>query len=198
VAGGFLKSNSGMSIALEDGDAFAGPDIPHGKQDKPKISFSAEAMVGWVSRSDQGRIDMSRSFVASAAVTGSLTTATHFCFDSALLTPAARQLLRLVCADQLAALVSEASQVLIVGHTDRPDTDLRNLELSRLRADNVRRALDDILGTALKVPPERIAVLGLGELVARFKLRPEQLRNPADRRVDVIVNGTLVAALNGG
>ena len=204
VAGGFLNSDSGMSIALEDGDVFAEPGIPHAKQDKqdkqdkPKITFSAEAMVGRVSRSDPGRIDMSRPFVASAAVTGSLTTAIHFCFDSALLTPAARQLLRFVCADQLAALGSEGSQILIVGHTDRPDTDLRNVELSRLRAENVRRALGDILGTALKVPPERILVLGLGELVARFKLRPEQLRNPADRRVDVIVNGTLVAGLNGG
>lgn len=197
ISGGFLKSKNGMSIALEDGDVFTGTGVPHGKQEKPKISLSAEAMVGPVSRSDPGRLDLSRPFVASAAVLGSLTTATHFCFDSALLTPAARQLLRFVCADQLAVLDSQASQIIIIGHTDRPDTDVRNEELSRLRAENVRRALYDILGPALKVPSDRILCLGFGEWVARLKNRPDQLRNPADRRVDVMINGMLVASLRG-
>jgi subtilisin family serine protease/outer membrane protein OmpA-like peptidoglycan-associated protein len=197
ITGGFLNSKNGMSIALEDGDVFLETGVPHGKKDKPKITIAAEGMVGSVSRSDSGRLDLSRPFVASASVIGNLATATHFCFGSSLLTPAARQLLRFVCADQLAALDSEASQIIIIGHTDRPDTDLRNDELSRLRAENVRTALCDILGPALKVPSDRILWMGLGELVARLKLRPDRLRNPADRRVDVLINGTLVASLKG-
>jgi outer membrane protein OmpA-like peptidoglycan-associated protein len=197
ITGGFLNSKNGMSIALEDGDVFAEAAIPHGKPEKPKFSLSAEGMAGPVSRSGSGRLDLSRPFVASAAMIGNLTTATHFCNDSALLTPAARQLLRFVCADQLAALGSQASQIIIIGHTDRPDTDLRNDELSRLRAGNVQKALCDILGPALKVPPDRILCLGFGEWVARLKLHPDRLRNPADRRVDVTINGVLVASLKG-
>ena len=87
ITGGFLNSKNGMSIALEDGDVFLETGISHGKKDKPKITIAAEGMVGSVSRSDSGRLDLSRPFVASASVIGNLATATHFCFGSSLLTP---------------------------------------------------------------------------------------------------------------
>ena len=74
---------------------------------------------------------------------------------------------------------------------------MRNDELSTLRAKNVRTALNDILGPALKVPQSAIQATGMGELLAKAQLRPEQVRNPADRRVDLLVNGTLVARFRG-
>jgi outer membrane protein OmpA-like peptidoglycan-associated protein len=196
--GGWLRSRNGMWIAFEDADAFAKPGSGSGgKQGKPKIKVRAEGMVGSVSRRTNKLIDLSTPFPASKKVTGSLVAATHFCFGSSLLTPAARQLLRVVCADQLAALDSPKSYVTIIGHTDRPDTDSRNRELSVLRAQNVKTALTDILGNALKVPPDNIRALGFGEWLAMFKLHSNLVRNPADRRVDLLINGSLVATFRG-
>jgi outer membrane protein OmpA-like peptidoglycan-associated protein len=176
---------------------FVKPGSPGGKQGKPKFKVRAEGMIGRVHRHTDKLIDLSTTFPASKKVTGNLVAATHFCFGSSLLTPAARQLLRVVCADQLAALDSPTSRIMIIGHTDRPDTDARNKELSVLRAQNVKRALKDILGDALKVPDDAIHALGFGEWLALFKLRRERIRNPADRRVDLLINGSLVATFRG-
>jgi outer membrane protein OmpA-like peptidoglycan-associated protein len=111
--------------------------------------------------------------------------------------PAARQLLRVVCADRLALLDNPTSQIFIIGHTDRLDTDTRNQELSVLRAKNVKTALSDILGDKLRVPPDAVHALGFGEWLARFKLHPDRVRNPDDRRVDILINGSLVATFRG-
>jgi hypothetical protein len=35
--------------------------------------------------------------------------------------------------------------------------------------------------------------VGFGEWLARFKFREENVRMPADRRVDLLINGSLVA-----
>lgn len=195
--GGYLRSKNGQTLSFEDADVFAKPGGSGGKQGKPKFKVRAEGMAGRVRRKTDKLLDLSQPFPSNRTVVGDLASATHFCFGSSLLTPAARQLLRVVCADQLAALDNVNSQVRIVGHTDRPDTDMRNDELSTLRARNVRTALNDILGPALKVPASAIQVQGMGELVAKAQLRPEQVRNPADRRVDLLVNGTLVARFRG-
>jgi outer membrane protein OmpA-like peptidoglycan-associated protein/LAS superfamily LD-carboxypeptidase LdcB len=195
--GGYLRSKNGQTLGFEDADVFAKPGGSGGKQGKPKFKVRAEGMAGRVRRKTDKLLDLSQPFPSNRTVVGDLASATHFCFGSSLLTPAARQLLRVVCADQLAALDNVNSQVRIVGHTDRPDTDMRNDELSTLRAKNVRTALNDILGPALKVPESAIQTVGMGELLAKAQLRPEQVRNPADRRVDLLVNGRLVARFRG-
>jgi outer membrane protein OmpA-like peptidoglycan-associated protein len=192
VLGGYLRSKNGLLMALEDAEPFIKPG-GGGKQGKPKFKVRAEGMVGRVRRSNDKIIDLSKPYVANRNVVGDLFSAGHFCFDSALLTPAARQLLRVVCSDQLAALASPTSQVFIVGHTDRVGTLARNQELSDLRAKNVRTALKDILGPALKVPDSAIRTLGVGEWGAILNLLPNEVRNPEDRRVDLWVNARLVA-----
>jgi outer membrane protein OmpA-like peptidoglycan-associated protein len=106
------------------------------------------------------------------------------------LTPAARQLLRLVCADQLAALTSPTVNVTIVGHTDRVGNMSRNQELSENRATSVKRALIDILPA---LSPDAIRAVGVGEWRALLKLHENEVRNPDDRRVDLWINSTLVA-----
>ena len=108
-------------------------------------------------------------------------------------TPAARQLLRVVCADQLAALANTKTEIWIVGHADRVGTSARNLELSQLRAKNVRQALLDVLGPALKVPVGNVHDIGFSEWLAALKLHPNDVKNPDDRRVDLLINGSLVA-----
>jgi outer membrane protein OmpA-like peptidoglycan-associated protein len=197
LMGGYLRSKNGLLLAFEDADVFVKPGSAGGKQGKPKLKVRAEGMFASVRRHTEKLIDLSHPFPASKKVTGNLVAATHFCFGSSLLTPAARQLLRVVCADQLAALASPTSQVMIIGHTDRPDTDVRNKELSMLRAQNVKTALTDILGNALQVRPDAIHAVGYGEWLARFKLRPDRVRNPDDRRVDLLINGSLVATFRG-
>jgi outer membrane protein OmpA-like peptidoglycan-associated protein/subtilisin family serine protease len=192
VMGGYLRSKTGW-IALEDGEIFLKPGDVGGKQGKPKFNVRAEGLVGTVSRHTSKLIDLSTPFPANRNITRNLVAATHFCFGSSMLTPAGRQLLRVVCADQLAAFDSPTSQIWIIGHTDRPDTDARNQELSEQRTQNVKKALNDILGGALKVPPEAFHCLGFGEWLARFKLHREEVRNPEDRRVDLVINGSLVA-----
>jgi outer membrane protein OmpA-like peptidoglycan-associated protein/subtilisin family serine protease len=188
--GGYLRGKNGLWIALEDGEAFVKPGSAGGK---PQFKVRAEVLVGSVRRHTSELIDLSTVFPASKKVTGNLVAATHFCFGSSLLTPAGRQFLRFVCADQLAAFDSTMTQIVIIGHTDRPDTDPNNQQLSERRAENVKRALTDILGAALKVPLDEIHPLGLGEWLARFKLHRELVRNPSDRRVDLLINGSLVA-----
>jgi outer membrane protein OmpA-like peptidoglycan-associated protein len=193
VMGGYLRSKNGQWIAFEDADAFVKPGKGGSKQSKPKVKVRAEGMIGKVRRHRAGIIDLSKPYAANVKVAGQLLATPHFCFGSSQLTPAARQLLRVVCADQLAALTSPTSDIWIIGHTDRPDKGARNIELSQLRAKNVKIALTDILGDALKVPDDRIHDVGLGEWLAFFKLRNEHVKVPEDRRVDLLINGSLVA-----
>ena len=193
LMGGYIRSHNGFWIALEDADVFVKPGGTGGKQGKPKFSVSAQGMVGSITRHTDTLIDLSKPYFANRSVTGDLSKAAHFCFDSSLLTPAARQMLRVVCADQLAALASPRSEIWIVGHTDRVGTNARNLELSQLRAKNVRQALIDVMGPALKVPVGNIHDIGFSEWLAALKLHPNEVKNPDDRRVDLLINGALVA-----
>ena len=194
--GAYLKSKNGLWLTFEDADWSIGPGKGGGKGSptSPKFKAGFEGMVLGISRSSNRIIDFSRPFLSDRAVTGGLTTATHFCSDSAWLTPAARQLLRLVCADQLALLTQPSTTVSIVGHTDRMDTASRNIELSLLRAQNVKQALIDILGDPPAVPKDAIRALGMGEWMASLNLRRDQVRNPTDRRVDLLINGSIVAS----
>jgi outer membrane protein OmpA-like peptidoglycan-associated protein len=124
-----------------------------------------------------------------------LTEDVHFCLDGATLTEDARQALRIMCANELAGLMSRASRLTINGHTDRSDTDQRNLELSTMRAENTFQAIKDILADNLRIPRSHTVVSGKGETDAIHDKRPDGERNPKYRRVDVILDGRLVLAL---
>jgi len=71
--------------------------------------------------------------------------------------------------------------VLVIGHTDRVGTDADNDELSRQRADVVRRAL-----LARGVAAQNIVVIGRGE---REPIVPtaDGVAEPRNRRVDILV-----------
>ena len=194
VMGGYLRSKNGPLLSFENAEPFLTPG-GGGKGGKPKFKVRAEGMIGRVRRHSDRIIDLSKAYLANRNVTGDLARTAHFCFDSSLLTPAARQYLRIVCADQLAALASPTTEIWIVGQTDRVGTSARNLELAQLRAKNVRTALEDIVGQkALHVPPDKIHDGGLSEWLAAIKQHPDEVKNPDDRRVDLFINGSLVAS----
>ena len=164
---------------------------------KPKLKIGALALWGSVERQNARTLDLSKPFPPSAAVAGVLPSAAHFCFGSSVLTAAGRQYLRVVCAEQLAVLRDASTRIWLVGHTDRPDTFKRNVDLSGMRANNVKRALLDILGDALGQKRwDGIPTYHFGELVAALKMKGEKEKSPEDRRVDLFVDGRLVATLS--
>jgi len=123
----------------------------------------------------------------------------HFRLGSALLNPAAWQLLRVFCAKELTALRSAGSRLTIVGHADRRDTEQNNLELTDLRAKNTLQAIRDILGPDLfKIADEHIELIGMGEQKAKEAGDRDRHQNPKWRKVQVILNSRLVVTLRGG
>ena len=132
-----------------------------------------------------------------------LTNDVHFCLDSALLTEDARQALRIMCANELAAFTSGGAHVRIIGHTDRsipPGMTLQkarkyNEDLSRLRAENTLQAIRDILGARFNVSAQNISAVGKADDEAIRDSRPPKEINPSYRRVDVILNARLVLTL---
>jgi len=152
-------------------------------------------------------LDLSTPYKETVDVIGHLSKAVHSCYDSALLTDAGRQLLRVACADYLAALTDPGVQILIVGHTDQPGSAKYNYHLSCNRAENVRRALKDLFGPPgdiLQIDLDvktNVQVLGLSELHATlanmFNWGPgrlgEHVKNATYRRVDLIIDAQLVA-----
>jgi len=121
----------------------------------------------------------------------------HFRLGSALLNPAAWQILRVFCAKELSALVSAGSRLEIVGHADRRDTAERNVELTKLRARNTLQALRDILGNQFQIQEDHIRLVGMGEQGAEEAGDRDRTQNPAWRKVQVILNSRLVVTLRG-
>jgi len=117
----------------------------------------------------------------------------HFCFDSAILTSAARQSLRQMCADYLLLFLNQQTQLVVVGHADSVATAGYNLRLSRNRAENTVQAIRDILGRKFQV---KHLAIPASELVARLSGKNQQ-PDPRFRRVDVFLNGHLVLTLGG-
>jgi len=196
--GCYFRSNSGMILSFDNAKTSAGP----GGGGKPKIGKGWDALVGHVTRkTPDAIIDFSKPFPGSQKVLGNLDSTPHFCFDSALLTPAARQFLRYVCADRLAVLTSDATQIVTVGHTDRPADSAYNLRLSELRAKNVAKAMKDILGDVLPIRWEDIHAIGLGEVAAvvldllKARADEENVPRPEYRYVDLLIDFSLVARL---
>jgi outer membrane protein OmpA-like peptidoglycan-associated protein len=127
----------------------------------------------------------------------------HFCLNSALLTEDARQALRIMCANELSALMSPNSELRITGHADRsvpPRMDEAkakqyNQTLSELRAKNTKQAIKDILGGQLAISDNQIVPKGEGDALAAKENRPPKEVNPNYRRVDIILNSRLVLTL---
>ncbi|MBP0615940.1 OmpA family protein [Jiella sp. KSK16Y-1] len=102
----------------------------------------------------------------------------NFDYDSAMLTPTARENLR----EMAAALTDQrlrAVQFVIEGHTDARGADWYNQDLSRRRAESVRAYL-----LAHGIEPGKISALGLGERVPRVS----NPFDPVNRRVEMRVS----------
>jgi outer membrane protein OmpA-like peptidoglycan-associated protein len=198
--GSFLRSHNGLLMSFDNAEASVGPS---GGGGKPKIGKGWNAILGRVSlKTPNAIIDLSKPFPGSKSVVGNLDSAAHFCHDSALLTPAARQFLRFVCADRLAVLSSPEVKIMIIGHTDRTGTDAYNLDLSDKRAQNVKLALQDILYGVLQIPLKDIPAVGLGTAMAKITdllkshVNAANVRTPEYRRVDLLINFSLVASFH--
>ena len=116
----------------------------------------------------------------------------HFCFDSALLTPAARQNIRIVAALWRPFLVSSPSALSIVGYADKAGSEEYNRELSHRRAKNTLTAFRDVLGGAFAV--SKVNTTGMGEAGARGG---GPRAGAADRRVEVRLDGMTILVLAG-
>ena len=203
--GAYLKSKNGLLMDIEEWDPEPSVGPGSGKKPKKPWKVSGGCIRASVSLSKSKLIDLSKRYPPSKELTRHLDSAAHFCFGDSFLTAAGRQLLRIVCADQLAALSSPTVDIAIVGHTDRPGSDELNMRLSKNRAVNVKTALVDILGKApegkLQIPEKDIGTLWFGELEAKivdwFNSVPdktaEHTRKPYHRRVDLLINARLVA-----
>lgn len=101
----------------------------------------------------------------------------NFAFDSAKLTPKARDVLDRLAEAMLSAEL-ENSRFLIEGHTDSVGTELYNRGLSQRRAASVGAYL-----ARQRVDPRRIDLTGKGE---NELLDPEDGRAAINRRVRVI------------
>jgi outer membrane protein OmpA-like peptidoglycan-associated protein len=120
----------------------------------------------------------------------------HFRFGSAILEKSGRNLIRKFCAEWLRWVESDQSNLRVVGHADSVDTYERNIELSRLRADNVIQAMKDVLGNKLRIPQDQIKTQPWGECDAYFH-GEQDLPNRMFRRVDVLLDGCCVLTLWG-
>jgi outer membrane protein OmpA-like peptidoglycan-associated protein len=126
-----------------------------------------------------------------------LTDTVHFGFNSAILSPSARQLIRILCANELPAFRSRSSVLQIDAHTDRVGKRKDNLTLSTLRAANTQQAIEDVLGSELGIPDDRIHASGRGEEAARQAGDEDGKRNQVRRKVDLTLNSELVLTLRG-
>lgn len=118
----------------------------------------------------------------------------HFKHDSALLTPAAENLIRKLCANEMFLLMSPKTVIMITGHTDMSGTDTYNEGLSKNRAANVKQKIIDICGTEINAVIKE--PLYKGEELAK-KDPAKKYYDPRYRRVDIDINGEIVLSLVG-
>ncbi|MBI4523810.1 MAG: OmpA family protein [Deltaproteobacteria bacterium] len=185
-------------------DTGVGVEIPFGedkdsgktKPQKFDVSIGPGGALGKISDKSFPAIDYSTAQVKTDySVEYGLARDLHFCLDSALLTEDARQAVRILCANELAAFMSASSHLTIYGHTDRSGTYEHNRTLSALRAENTLQAIKDVLGFKFKISDRNIVLSGKGESEAKRDNRPENEVNPKYRRVDIILNSRLVLTL---
>jgi outer membrane protein OmpA-like peptidoglycan-associated protein len=119
----------------------------------------------------------------------------HFPFGIAELTDEAKQLLRVMAAQELSLFRAGFATLVVEAHADRVDTEAFNELLTKVRAFNTVLGLKDILGKSYKVQKEE--KIGLGETGAIKAGDKDNTENPARRRADVTLNGRLVVQLRG-
>jgi outer membrane protein OmpA-like peptidoglycan-associated protein len=145
-------------------------------------------------------IDLSRDVKTDVSVARSLSAQTHFCLGSHVLSEAAVQALRIVCARELPLLMSPQSFLTVIGHADTLGRGRYDNEaLSQRRADSVVRAMRDILGARLRIPDDgkHIRKIAAGDKYAAQESGPKTTAAPKHRRVQVFLNGVLVLTLYG-
>jgi outer membrane protein OmpA-like peptidoglycan-associated protein len=172
-----------------------GPGLTFGPQRwKLEASLGVDGLMGWTR--PQGSVTVRDvTTVHPATLYGAAAAdqrAVHFCFDSALLPPVARQNLRVAAALWRPFLADPRSTMVIVGHADRAGGDPYNRTLSLNRARNTWRALQDIVGADFAAV---VSIQGRGESEATAG----GVRAGApDRRVEVQLNWLTIVTLNGG
>ncbi|HZH66762.1 MAG TPA: OmpA family protein [Flavisolibacter sp.] len=125
----------------------------------------------------------------------------HFKHDSAVLTIGAINLLRKLCANEMAIITSPSTTIIITGHTDRSGKDEYNKTLSQNRAENVKQKLLDICGDKYKpinaskvfYEGEKEAVKYAAAMKTQGTKAPEY--DPRFRKVEITINGKLVLTL---
>lgn len=179
-----------------------GPDItlkpkPGGAKLDLKLSLGPAGHLGKIRKKPFPDVDYTTFTVRTDhAVAYGLTKDVHFCLDSASLSAEARQAVRVMCANELAAFVSPNTHLTINAHTDRSASPDYNRTLSALRAENTRQVIQDVLGPKFGIAEGNVTLRGMGESEATAAGRPDGERNPKYRRVDVILDARLVLTLN--
>ena len=116
----------------------------------------------------------------------------HFVTGSPHLSEDARMALRIVCANELAMLRSDLTEVLVVGFADRVDRRWYNESLSKMRARNTMQAMFDVAGDDIRAALE---IAWKGERAAELYGMEDETDSHEFRRVEVIIGGRLVASL---
>jgi outer membrane protein OmpA-like peptidoglycan-associated protein len=161
------------------------------------ISFGLTEAMGMVGPFDPARPGFTTPEKTPYDGNVTLTRSVHFPFGDAELTSEARQLLRVMAAQELSVFKASFATLVVESHADRVDTEEFNVLLTKCRAFNTMLALKDILGdkTFSKITDRH--QLGLGETGAIKAGDKDDTENPEQRRSDVSVNGRLVVQLQG-
>lgn len=190
-----------MVVSAEFFDSSFGIDADQTKPEftvwkvKAEVEIGLHGLMGWTKELDRLPVQDLTAVPPETlyGVSGGGQRTAHFCFDSAVLTPAARQLLRVAAATWRPFLTDSRSALEIIGHADQAGKPAYNMSLSENRAKNVERALRDILGSDLAV--RSLDSKGLGEQQATGGGVRAGAR---DRRVEVKLNGFTVLSLDSG
>jgi hypothetical protein len=116
-----------------------------------------------------------------------------FMHDNPVLTAQAIEAIGRLCAEELVAFSDPSSQIEIYGHADASGGRQHNIDLSLMRAINVRTAIEDRLGTKLRAGFKKVE--GLGESEANTIYGEFTEKNAWLRRVVIIINGRAVLSL---
>jgi hypothetical protein len=205
--GGFvilIDTQGQKTLELEQDLNFALPDTieiePSGSSEKEgtyeKIAGFLPSLTmykGWIGTEKTGNDIRGVPLPDQFASSYQLKDTRFFMHDNPVLTAQALEATGRLCAEELVAFSDPLSVIEIYGHADASGDPKHNLQLSLLRALNVRRAIEDRLGNKLKAKFEKVE--GLGESVANTVFSETSEKNAWLRRVVVLINGRAVLSL---
>jgi outer membrane protein OmpA-like peptidoglycan-associated protein len=151
-------TETGASVASTGGEQAGGAASVSGAAASPSAETAGETRVEYVAMPEDSQVNIR----------------IEFDFDSAVLRPSETAKLETLCS---AMQRSDVRLFHIFGHTDAAGSDAYNLNLSKLRAQEVRRHLIEDCGIA----PDRLRAIGVGE---QYPLDPQDARAPENRRVE--------------